>query len=257
MAGSSSSPEQYCLWGVRRAAHSADHGAIPEGAALRRRAYFLIGADPACRLSAQGNSLASIRPGLITATIAGALGHRAGCIIYSFRFAVCRLREPLGRRRADRQRARVNGDPPPKNPINRCSTSLRARRVGSGIVLMYRPPRSADTPCPKPAKQPMSADSWRGRQQAVAIRGPGESQISWPSPGSAWLARALPSRRIEVGLGPRCRHSKARPSGSSARSSGPGAAASTSHPRDRTPRSQSCSGRRRTGTRSTAHQEPS
>ena len=51
-------------------------------------AYFLIGVIlPVIGLSARARSPASTRTGLMTATIAGALGAiGAGCIIYSFRF---------------------------------------------------------------------------------------------------------------------------------------------------------------------------
>ncbi len=78
-------------------------------------AYFLIGVlIPVAALSAQGNLSGFNTGGLMTATIAGALGAAgAACIIWAFRSGgLPGLRHAAGvRRRATRQRAGDDGDP--------------------------------------------------------------------------------------------------------------------------------------------------
>jgi hypothetical protein len=107
-------------------------------------AYFLIGVIiPVAGLSAQGSLSGFNRTGLITATVAGALGAAgAGCIIYSFRFGGLPLYVmPLV----------FGGAPivnvlltmalhPPKagvNPLLFVGCLLAA--VGAGMVLYFRP----------------------------------------------------------------------------------------------------------------------
>jgi hypothetical protein len=107
-------------------------------------AYFLIGVIvPVAGLSAQGSLSGFNRTGLITATVAGALGAAgAGCIIYSFRFGGLPMYVmPLV----------FGGAPivnmlltmalhPPKagvNPLLFVGCLLAA--VGAGMVLYFRP----------------------------------------------------------------------------------------------------------------------
>jgi hypothetical protein len=107
-------------------------------------AYFLIGVlVPVAGLSAQGSLSGFDRTGLITATVAGALGAAgAACIIYSFRFGGLPLYVmPLV----------FGGAPivnvvltmvlhPPKNPINpMLYLGFALAAAGAGMVLYFRP----------------------------------------------------------------------------------------------------------------------
>ena len=107
-------------------------------------AYFLIGVlVPLASLSAQGTLAGFDRSGLITATIAGALGAAgAACIIYSFRFGGLPLYVmPLV----------FGGAPivnvllsmvlhPPKTTINPLLyVGFVLAAAGAGMVLYYRP----------------------------------------------------------------------------------------------------------------------
>jgi hypothetical protein len=107
-------------------------------------AYFLIGVlVPVVSLSAQGSFSGFDRAGLVTATIAGALGAAgAACIIYSFKFGGLPLYVmPLV----------FGGAPivnvlltmvlhPPKSPINpMLYAGFLLAAAGAGMVLYYRP----------------------------------------------------------------------------------------------------------------------
>jgi hypothetical protein len=107
-------------------------------------AYFLIGVlIPVASLSAQGTLTGFDRSGLITATLAGALGAAgAACIIYSFRFGGLPLYVmPLV----------FGGAPivnvlltmvlhPPKSSINPLLyVGFALAAAGAGMVLYYRP----------------------------------------------------------------------------------------------------------------------
>ena len=106
-------------------------------------AYFLIGVlVPVATLSAQGGLGNFNSSGLTTATIAGALGAIAACIIYAFRFGGLPLYVmPLV----------FGGAPivnvffsmllhPPKNPVNpMLYLGLVFASVGAAMVLYFRP----------------------------------------------------------------------------------------------------------------------
>jgi len=107
-------------------------------------AYFLIGVlIPVAALSAQGNLSGFNTGGLMTATIAGALGAiGAACIIYAFRFGGVPLYVmPLV----------FGGAPivnvffsmilhPPKNPVNpMLYVGLLFASIGAAMVLYFRP----------------------------------------------------------------------------------------------------------------------
>ena len=107
-------------------------------------AYFLIGVlIPVASLGAQGDLSNFNRSGLITATIAGALGAAgAGCIIYAFRFGGLPLYVmPLV----------FGGAPvvnvlltmalhPPKSPVNPLLyLGVVLAASGAGMVLYFRP----------------------------------------------------------------------------------------------------------------------
>jgi hypothetical protein len=107
-------------------------------------AYFLIGVlVPVAGLSAQGSLSGFDRAGLVTATIAGALGAAgAACIIYSFRFGGVPLYVmPLV----------FGGAPivnvlftmvlhPPKSPVNPAFyLGCLMAAGGAGLVLYFRP----------------------------------------------------------------------------------------------------------------------
>lgn len=107
-------------------------------------AYFLIGVlVPVASLSAQGTLSGFDRSGLVTATIAGALGAAgAACIIYSFRFGGLPLYVmPLV----------FGGAPivnvlltmvlhPPKEPVNpMLYLGFLLAAAGAGLVLYFRP----------------------------------------------------------------------------------------------------------------------
>jgi hypothetical protein len=107
-------------------------------------AYFLIGVlVPVATLSAQGGLGSFNSTGLITATIAGALGAiGAACIIYAFRFGGLPLYVmPLV----------FGGAPivnvfysmmvhPPKNPVNpMLYVGLLFASIGAAMVLYFRP----------------------------------------------------------------------------------------------------------------------
>jgi len=107
-------------------------------------AYFLIGVlVPLASLSAQGSLAGFDRTGLVTATVAGALGAAgAACIIYSFRFGGLPLYVmPLV----------FGGAPivnvllsmvlhPPKSTINpMLYVGFVLAAAGAGMVLYYRP----------------------------------------------------------------------------------------------------------------------
>ena len=107
-------------------------------------AYFLIGVLlPVAGLSAQGGLTNFNRTGLITATVAGALGAAgAGCIIYAFRFGGLPVYVmPLV----------FGGAPivnvlvtmllhPPKAPVNPMMyVGIVLASVGAGMVLYFRP----------------------------------------------------------------------------------------------------------------------
>ena len=107
-------------------------------------AYFLIGVlVPLASLSAQGSLAGFARTGLVTATVAGALGAAgAACIIYSFRFGGLPLYVmPLV----------FGGAPivnvllsmvlhPPKSTINpMLYVGFVLAAAGAGMVLYYRP----------------------------------------------------------------------------------------------------------------------
>ena len=107
-------------------------------------AYFLIGVIvPVASLSAQGGLSNFNSTGLITATIAGALGAAgAACIIYAFRFGGLPIYVmPLV----------FGGAPivnvffsmllhPPKNPVNpMLYVGLVFASVGAAMVLYFRP----------------------------------------------------------------------------------------------------------------------
>jgi hypothetical protein len=107
-------------------------------------AYFLIGVlVPVATLSAQGGLGSFNSSGLITATIAGALGAiGAACIIYAFRFGGLPLYVmPLV----------FGGAPivnvfysmmvhPPKNPVNpMLYVGLLFASIGAAMVLYFRP----------------------------------------------------------------------------------------------------------------------
>ncbi len=107
-------------------------------------AYFLIGVLlPVAGLSAQGNLSNFNSTGLITATIAGALGAAgAGCIIYAFRFGGLPVYVmPLVFGGAPIVNVLVTmAIHPPKSPINPLLyLGFALASVGAGLVLYYRP----------------------------------------------------------------------------------------------------------------------
>jgi len=107
-------------------------------------AYFLIGVIiPVVSLSSQGALSGFNTNGLITATIAGALGAiGAGCIIYSFRFGGLPVYVmPLVFGGAPIVNVLVAmAIHPPKQPINpMLYVGFLLASVGAGIVLRFRP----------------------------------------------------------------------------------------------------------------------
>jgi hypothetical protein len=107
-------------------------------------AYFLIGVlVPVAALGAQGDLSSFDRGGLVTATIAGALGAAgAACIIYAFRFGGIPLYVmPLvfGGAPIVNVLLTMTLHPPkqPVNPIFYLGAVLAA--AGAGMVLYYRP----------------------------------------------------------------------------------------------------------------------
>ena len=107
-------------------------------------AYFLIGVIvPVIGLGAQGNLSSFNTTGLITATIAGALGAAgAACIIYSFRFGGLPLYVmPLVFGGAPIVNVLVSmAINPPKDAINPLLyVGFLLASVGAGLVLYYRP----------------------------------------------------------------------------------------------------------------------
>jgi len=107
-------------------------------------AYFLIGVIvPVIGLGAQGNLSNFNTTGLITATIAGALGAAgAACIIYSFRFGGLPLYVmPLVFGGAPIVNVLVSmAINPPKDAINPfLYVGFLLASVGAGLVLYYRP----------------------------------------------------------------------------------------------------------------------
>jgi hypothetical protein len=107
-------------------------------------AYFLIGVlVPVAGLSAQGNLSNFNSTGLMTATIAGALGAAgAACIIYSFRFGGLPVYVmPLVFGGAPIVNVLVSmAIHPPKAAINPLLyVGFALASVGAGLVLYYRP----------------------------------------------------------------------------------------------------------------------
>lgn len=107
-------------------------------------AYFLIGVIvPVIGLSAQGNLSGFNTTGLITATVAGALGAAgAACIIYSFRFGGLPVYVmPLVFGGAPIVNVLVSmAINPPKTAINPLLyVGFLLASVGAGLVLYYRP----------------------------------------------------------------------------------------------------------------------
>jgi hypothetical protein len=107
-------------------------------------AYFLIGVIvPVVGLSAQGGLSGFNRTGLITATIAGALGAAgAACIIYAFRFGGLPVYVmPLVFGGAPIVNVLVSmAINPPKAAINPLLyVGFLLASVGSGLVLYFRP----------------------------------------------------------------------------------------------------------------------
>ena len=109
-------------------------------------AYFLIGVlVPVAGLSAQGNLSNFNSTGLMTATIAGALGAAgAACIIYSFRFGGLPVYVmPLVFGGAPIVNVLVSmAIHPPKQPINpMLYVGFALASVGAALVLYFRPTR--------------------------------------------------------------------------------------------------------------------
>ena len=107
-------------------------------------AYFLIGVIvPVASLSAQGDLSNFNSTGLITATIAGALGAAgAACIIYAFRFGGLPIYVmPLVFGGAPIVNVLVSmAIHPPKSAINpMLFVGFALASVGAGMVLYYRP----------------------------------------------------------------------------------------------------------------------
>ena len=107
-------------------------------------AYFLIGVIvPVASLSAQGSLSDFNSTGLITATIAGALGAAgAACIIYAFRFGGLPIYVmPLVFGGAPIVNVLVSmAIHPPKSAINPLLfVGFALASVGAGLVLYYRP----------------------------------------------------------------------------------------------------------------------
>ena len=107
-------------------------------------AYFLIGVIvPVIGLSAQGNLSGFNTTGLITATVAGALGAAgAACIIYAFRFGGLPVYVmPLVFGGAPIVNVLVSmAINPPKAAINPLLyVGFLLASVGAGLVLYYRP----------------------------------------------------------------------------------------------------------------------
>ena len=107
-------------------------------------AYFLIGVlIPIAGLSSQGNLSNFNSTGLMTATIAGALGASgAGCINYSFRFGGLPVYVmPLVFGGAPIVNVLVSMIiHPPKQPLNpMLFVGFLLASLGAGIVLRYRP----------------------------------------------------------------------------------------------------------------------
>jgi hypothetical protein len=107
-------------------------------------AYFLIGVIiPVISLGAQGNLSGFDTTGLITATIAGALGAAgAACIIYAFRFGGLPVYVmPLVFGGAPIVNVLVSvAINPPKDTINPLLyVGFLLASVGAGLVLYYRP----------------------------------------------------------------------------------------------------------------------
>lgn len=108
-------------------------------------AYFLIGVVvPVIGLSSQGNLSGFDSTGLITATIAGALGAAgAACIIYSFRFGGLPVYVmPLVFGGAPIVNVLVSMViHPPRAAINpMLYVGFALASVGAGLVLYFRPP---------------------------------------------------------------------------------------------------------------------
>ncbi len=109
-------------------------------------AYFLIGVlVPVAGLSAQGNLSNFNSTGLMTATIAGALGAAgAACIIYSFRFGGLPVYVmPLVFGGAPIVNVLVSmAIHPPKQPINpMLYVGFALASMGAAVVLYFRPTR--------------------------------------------------------------------------------------------------------------------
>ena len=107
-------------------------------------AYFLIGIIvPVAGLSAQGNLSNFDTGGLVTATIAGALGAAgAACIIYSFRFGGLPVYVmPLVFGGAPIVNVLVSmAIHPPKQPLNPLLfVGFLFASIGAALVLYYRP----------------------------------------------------------------------------------------------------------------------
>jgi hypothetical protein len=107
-------------------------------------AYFLIGVIvPVASLSAQGSLSDFNSTGLVTATIAGALGAAgAACIIYAFRFGGLPIYVmPLVFGGAPIVNVLVSmAVHPPKSAINpMLFVGFALASVGAGLVLYYRP----------------------------------------------------------------------------------------------------------------------
>jgi hypothetical protein len=107
-------------------------------------AYFLIGVIvPVVALNAQGGLGNFNNTGLITATVAGALGALgAACIIYSFRFGGLPVYVmPLVFGGAPIVNVMVSmAIHPPKQAINpMLLVGFALASVGAGLVLYYRP----------------------------------------------------------------------------------------------------------------------
>ena len=107
-------------------------------------AYFLIGVLlPVAALSAQGSLSNFNSAGLITATIAGALGAAgAACIIYAFRFGgLPIIVMPLVFGGAPIVNVLVSmAMHPPKSAINpMLFVGFALASIGAGMVLYYRP----------------------------------------------------------------------------------------------------------------------
>ena len=107
-------------------------------------AYFLIGVlVPVAGLTAQGDMGNFNRSGLVTATIAGALGAAgAACIIYSFRFGGVPLYVmPLVFGGAPIVNVLITmALHPPKTPVNPIFyLGVALASCGAGMVLYFRP----------------------------------------------------------------------------------------------------------------------